>query len=88
MDVVILGLKNILPSVFQELHYSHQTGLGSGGASAECFKERVMSCFRAWEDWEIFPKDFLICLQNIFLGITTLNSRVRSIGDFQEWFFV
>ncbi|KAL1437019.1 hypothetical protein MTO96_049033 [Rhipicephalus appendiculatus] len=33
------------------------------------FQQRVMSCFRAWEDWAIYPNDFLIRLQNIFLGL-------------------
>lgn len=28
-----------------------------------------MSCFRAWEDWAIYPNDFLINLQNVFLGL-------------------
>lgn len=29
-----------------------------------------MSCFRAWEDWAIYPEPYLIHLQNIFLGFT------------------
>ncbi len=36
---------------------------------AEAFKQRVMNCFRAWEDWALYPMDFLIRLQNIFLGL-------------------
>lgn len=36
---------------------------------AEAFKQRVLACFRAWEDWAIYPQDFLIKLQNIFLGL-------------------
>lgn len=28
-----------------------------------------MCCFRAWEDWTIYNNDFLINLQNIFLGL-------------------
>lgn len=31
-----------------------------------------MSCFRAWEDWAIYPDPFLIKLQNIFLGLVNL----------------
>lgn len=27
-----------------------------------------MNCFRAWEDWAIYPQPYLIQLQNIFLG--------------------
>uniref|UniRef100_A0A8C2E1A2 U2 snRNP-associated SURP domain containing n=1 Tax=Cyprinus carpio TaxID=7962 RepID=A0A8C2E1A2_CYPCA len=32
-------------------------------------QQRVMSCFRAWEDWAVYPDPFLIKLQNIFLGL-------------------
>lgn len=28
-----------------------------------------MGCFRAWEDWAVYPESFLIQLQNVFLGI-------------------
>uniref|UniRef100_A0A3Q3XG43 Uncharacterized protein n=1 Tax=Mola mola TaxID=94237 RepID=A0A3Q3XG43_MOLML len=31
-------------------------------------RQKVMSCFRAWEDWTIYPEPYLIHLQNIFLG--------------------
>lgn len=31
-----------------------------------------MSCFRAWEDWAVYPDPFLIKLQNIFLGLVNL----------------
>ncbi|XP_030636945.1 U2 snRNP-associated SURP motif-containing protein [Chanos chanos] len=36
---------------------------------AEQFRQKVMSCFRAWEDWAIYPDSYLIQLQNIFLGL-------------------
>uniref|UniRef100_A0A671PCM0 U2 snRNP-associated SURP motif-containing protein-like n=1 Tax=Sinocyclocheilus anshuiensis TaxID=1608454 RepID=A0A671PCM0_9TELE len=42
----------------------------------ECtIKQRVMSCFRAWEDWAVYPDPFLIKLQNIFLGLVSLDSE-------------
>ena len=28
-----------------------------------------MRMFRAWEDWAVYPKDFLVRLQNTFLGL-------------------
>lgn len=31
-----------------------------------------MTCFRAWEDWAIYPEPFLIKLQNIFLGLVNI----------------
>ena len=36
---------------------------------AESFKQRVMSCFKAWEDWALYPQMELIKYQNIFLGL-------------------
>ena len=36
-------------------------------------QHKVMSCFRAWEDWAVYPSDFLINLQNIFLGLVALT---------------
>lgn len=36
---------------------------------AEQYKQRVMSCFRAWEDWVVYPVEYLIKCQNMFLGL-------------------
>ncbi|XP_050073631.1 U2 snRNP-associated SURP motif-containing protein [Anopheles maculipalpis] len=36
---------------------------------AEGFKSRVMGVFRAWEEWTIYPREFLVKLQHTFLGI-------------------
>ena len=35
-----------------------------------------MNCFRAWEDWAVYPNEHLINLQNVFLGLTDLKVRV------------
>ena len=35
-----------------------------------------MSSFRAWESWAIYPSDFLIKLQNIFLGLVRPKSTM------------
>ncbi len=32
-------------------------------------KQKVMQCFKAWEDWAIYSNEYLIQLQNIFLGL-------------------
>ena len=32
-----------------------------------------MACFRAWEDWAVYPDPFLIKLQNIFLGLVNIT---------------
>lgn len=43
---------------------------------AEQFKQKVMNCFRAWEEWAIYPEQYLIHLQNIFLGFTKPDEEV------------
>jgi U2-associated protein SR140 len=39
-----------------------------------------MLCFRAWEDWAIYSQDFLIQLQNIFLGLAAAPAEERDSG--------
>ena len=56
-----------LQEVFKNLHDAHEKI--DARLKAEQFKHKVMSCFRAWEDWAVYPNDFLINLQNIFLGL-------------------
>ncbi|XP_069831503.1 U2 snRNP-associated SURP motif-containing protein isoform X3 [Dendropsophus ebraccatus] len=46
-----------------------------GHLQSENFKQRVMACFRAWEDWAIYPEPFLIKLQNIFLGLVNIEEK-------------
>ncbi|CAL1573600.1 unnamed protein product [Knipowitschia caucasica] len=43
---------------------------------AEQFKQKVMNCFRAWEEWAIYPEQYLIYLQNIFLGFAKPEEEV------------
>ncbi|XP_048744647.2 U2 snRNP-associated SURP motif-containing protein-like isoform X2 [Ostrea edulis] len=56
-----------LRDIFKDVHETY-AGI-DGRLKAEQFKQKVMSCFRAWEDWAIYPNDFLISLQNVFLGL-------------------
>lgn len=42
---------------------------------AEGFKVRIMKIFRTWEEWAVYSRDFLIKLQNTFLGITTKEPK-------------
>lgn len=44
-----------------------------GRLRAEQFKQRIINCFRAWEDWAVYPEQHLIHLQNVFLGLQTNN---------------
>ncbi|CAB1340873.1 unnamed protein product [Coregonus sp. 'balchen'] len=59
-----------LCQVFSDLNATYKTI--QGHLQSENFKQRVMSCFRAWEDWAVYPDPFLIKLQNIFLGLVNL----------------
>lgn len=42
---------------------------------AEGFKVRIMKIFRTWEEWAVYGRDFLIKLQNTFLGLSTKESK-------------
>ncbi|GFY61214.1 hypothetical protein TNIN_149781 [Trichonephila inaurata madagascariensis] len=69
------GFQNKLPDIFKDLHEIFQ-GI-DGRLRAEQFKQRVVSCFRAWEDWAIYPSEFLIKLQNLFLGLVPLSREAN-----------
>lgn len=60
-----------LPQIFEDLHVAHKHI--QARLQAEQFKQKVMSCFRAWEDWAIYPELYLIRLQNIFLGLIKMG---------------
>lgn len=62
-----VGFQSKLPEIFVDLSASYKKI--PGRMKAEAFKQRVMGCFRAWEDWALYPMDYLIKLQNIFLGL-------------------
>ncbi|KAM7397905.1 hypothetical protein PAMA_005984 [Pampus argenteus] len=55
-----------LTQIFGDLNAAHKNI--QARLQAEQFKQKVMSCFRAWEDWTIYPEPYLVHLQNIFLG--------------------
>ncbi|XP_026147895.1 U2 snRNP-associated SURP motif-containing protein isoform X2 [Mastacembelus armatus] len=60
-----------LCQIFSDLNATYKTI--QGHLQCENFKQRVMSCFRAWEDWAVYPDPFLIKLQNIFLGLVNIS---------------
>lgn len=37
---------------------------------ADGYKYRIMQIFKAWEDWDIYPKEFIFKCQNTFLGLS------------------
>ncbi|CAH8573433.1 unnamed protein product [Dicrocoelium dendriticum] len=61
--------QDLLPGVFTNLHATYKNV--EGKLKAEQLKQKVMLCFRAWEDWAVYPNDYLIRLQNIFLGLVS-----------------
>lgn len=71
-----------LKEIFKDVNESYEKI--EARMKAEQFKQKVMNCFRAWEDWAIYPNDFLINLQNIFLGLVTALKREESQEDKEE----
>ncbi|XP_059481163.1 U2 snRNP-associated SURP motif-containing protein isoform X2 [Neocloeon triangulifer] len=64
------GFESKLPQIF--ISFSDAYKSIESRLKAEAFKMRVMQVFRAWEDWTIYPRDYLIRLQNNFLGLSKL----------------
>jgi len=66
-----------LPEIFRDMNIAYEKI--EGRLQAENFKQKVMQCFRAWEDWAIYTNDYLIRLQNIFLGLVKLKGNVPAV---------
>lgn len=49
-----------------------------GKMKSESFKVKILMCIRAWTDWTIYPNDFLVNLQNTFLGLSKNSNRLSS----------
>jgi U2-associated protein SR140 len=71
-----------LAQVFISLHEAYK-GIESR-LKAEAFKMRIMQLFRAWEDWAIYPKEYLIRLQNNFLGLSRQIQLVEEEPDEED----
>ncbi|KAK7057008.1 U2 snRNP-associated SURP domain-containing protein [Halocaridina rubra] len=61
------GFQAKLAEIFEGLHNAFN--LIESRLRAEQVKQRIMQCCRAWEEWAIYPHEFLIHLQNLFLGL-------------------
>ncbi|KAK2090451.1 U2 snRNP-associated SURP domain-containing protein, partial [Saguinus oedipus] len=70
LSILKTPLPKKLCQIFSDLNATYRTI--QGHLQSENFKQRVMTCFRAWEDWAIYPEPFLIKLQNIFLGLVNI----------------
>ncbi|XP_015591071.1 U2 snRNP-associated SURP motif-containing protein [Cephus cinctus] len=60
-----------LLDIFNEVHQAYKQF--DSRLKAEGFKVRVMRMFRAWEDWAVYPREFLVKLQNAFLGLVMMD---------------
>uniref|UniRef100_A0A3P8YPD5 U2 snRNP-associated SURP domain containing n=1 Tax=Esox lucius TaxID=8010 RepID=A0A3P8YPD5_ESOLU len=63
-----------LPQIFGDISDAYRNI--QARLQAEQFKQKIMGCFRAWEDWAIYPESYLIQLQNIFLGLVKAGEEV------------
>nr|XP_020454418.1 U2 snRNP-associated SURP motif-containing protein-like isoform X1 [Monopterus albus]XP_020454419.1 U2 snRNP-associated SURP motif-containing protein-like isoform X1 [Monopterus albus]XP_020454420.1 U2 snRNP-associated SURP motif-containing protein-like isoform X1 [Monopterus albus]XP_020454421.1 U2 snRNP-associated SURP motif-containing protein-like isoform X1 [Monopterus albus]XP_020454422.1 U2 snRNP-associated SURP motif-containing protein-like isoform X1 [Monopterus albus]XP_020454423.1 len=68
-----------LPQLFGDLYAVHRSI--QSRLQAEQFRQKVMSCFRAWEDWAIYPEPYLIHLQNIFLGFAKAGEELTEAAE-------
>ncbi|KAK5877798.1 hypothetical protein CesoFtcFv8_025272 [Champsocephalus esox] len=66
-----------LSQIFADLNATYKAI--QGHLQSENFKQRVMACFRAWEDWAVYPDPFLIKLQNIFLGLVNIAAVEKEV---------
>ncbi|KAH7643994.1 u2 snrnp-associated surp motif-containing protein-like protein [Dermatophagoides farinae] len=73
------GFQSKLQNIFQSFHQAYNQI--EARLKAEQFKQRVMNCFRAWEDSAIYSSDFLIKLQNIFLGLAKPSSSSAAVSN-------
>lgn len=60
------GFQKLLPEIFANLSASFKAIIAR--MKAENFRKQVLRCLAAWMDWAVFTPDFLIELENVFLG--------------------
>uniref|UniRef100_A0A8C7PX45 Zgc:163098 n=1 Tax=Oncorhynchus mykiss TaxID=8022 RepID=A0A8C7PX45_ONCMY len=64
-----------LPQIFGDISDAYRNI--QARLQAEQFKQKIMGCFRVWEDWAVYPEPYLIQLQNIFLGLVKLEAELN-----------
>lgn len=70
------GFERHLPEVFE--HISQVWKQIDGKMKSESFKQKVLGCIRAWEDWAIYSNEYLVRLQNMFLGLAKPNAETNN----------
>lgn len=66
--VLSCSFESALLNIFEGFNETYK--MIDGRLSAENFKQKVMNCFRIWEEWVIYPLEHLIKCQNMFLGLS------------------
>ncbi len=72
MSTNCFSLGDHLEKIFNALHKAYARI--EARLKAEQFKQRVLACFRCWEENALYTTDMLIRLQNIFLGLVKMVS--------------
>ena len=75
--VMQISFQNRLVEMVTFMHQTYDST--ESRLKAEAFKQRVILCFRAWQEWNVYPPDFLIHLQNVFLGLASVCAIFHSI---------
>jgi U2-associated protein SR140 len=65
------GFQSHMVEIVNYMHQAYEAT--ESRLKAEAFRQRVMLCFRAWEEWNVYPAEFLIHLQNVFLGLVSVS---------------
>lgn len=64
-------MEKYLDEIFKHLH-AYFKSLESR-LKAEGFKIRVLQVLKAWEEWAVYQRDFIIKLRSIFLGLPPVS---------------
>ena len=68
------SLETRLLKIFEETRKTYENI--ESRIKAEGFRTRVMQILKAWSDWAIYPKEFLIKIQNTFLGLSPYHVSI------------
>lgn len=77
------GFQSRLVEIVNYMHLTFESC--ESRLKAEAFKQRVMLCFRAWEDWNVYPPEFLCHLQNIFLGLVSADQEIPKLSAMNDY---
>lgn len=65
-------MEKYLEDIFKHLNSSYKSL--ESRLKAEGFKARVVQVLKAWEEWLVYDREFIIKLRTIFLGIQHVSS--------------